>query len=357
MGASILTSNKDTPFMQIANEPTRDSGRTPALDRAPRPLLLVDDDELELTLLADRLSAAGFRVVTAHNGEQANRLLEQQSFPVVITDYQMPVMNGLELADSIRSRASSAEASDSYVIVWSIRSADEDRERSFSHGVDDHVSKQLSDAELLARIEAGFQTLAVRKSLRRSRRVRDTTVVAERSVDADTWNSAASRLHAEILRAHRTAKPLTVLTLHVEHTLAHSPVVADERDRTPGFSAVQLDCSQLAFLVGTVSAAVRQSIDWVMPLDVGEGLARLLVVLPETGAQNVAAIRQRLHAAIAGLAVTDEFAELMPECAVGVATFDPAVQSEAVESGANAAALVAAAEQRVEKLLQAAPLH
>lgn len=300
--------------------------------RAPRPLLIVDDDELELCLLADRLGAAGFDVATAHSGAEAKQMLSTGAFPVVITDYQMPVMDGLQLVEQMRE----AQDKSSYFIMWSIRAEQKDREHGFSRGADDYVSKQSPDWELLARIEAGFNTVELRQSLLRGRTARRQSVVTEVALDVDAWNSAASRLHAEILRARRYQRPLTVLTLHVEHAL-----VQPQQER---LAPRQLEC-----LLGALGTTIRHGVDWVAPLDACAGLARLLLVFPETSRAQANTIRQRIHTALAETAVTDEFSQMMPECSVGVASLDVWPENIAI----NAATLVAAAERRVERLGQA----
>ena len=309
--------------------------QTELVTHAPRSLLLVDDDDLTLSLVAERLTAAGYDVATAHSAIEARRLIEYRSFPVVVTDLHMPDMSGLELIESIRCRQSREHHAASYCIVWSIRSAEEDRERSFDFGVDDHVSKAASHAELIARIEAGFAEVSTRESLRRSRALRNAVSVTDRNVDVDAWNGAASRLHAEIRRAQRQRRPLSVLLMHVEYGIAQP-------------QSHRLAPEQFACLVGAVAGSIRQSCDWVAPLDATAGVARLLVVLPDTASGYIDAVKQRVHSAIANLSITDEFAELLPECAVGVVSVEE--WSDAVSS--NAAALVAAAERRVERLVR-----
>ena len=298
-------------------------------DRLPRSLLLVDDDELALTLLADRLHAAGYSVTTAHSGVEACEILEQRSFPVVMTDYRMPSMDGLQLVERVRAYA----ADNSYCIVWSICAEDQDRDRSFEHGVDDHVSKDLSDAELLARIEVGFKTIELRESLRRTRKLRAWSPTHGRDRDADAWNTAANRLHAEMLLAARLRRPLTVLMLHVERVLA------------PADTAM-LAAAQIGSLVRAINERIRPNVDFAMPLDVAAGLARVLLVLPGIPLSETLFMRERVSAAIAESALTDEFAELRPECAVGIASIDGG--GDAVV--ANAAELVAAAELHMERL-------
>jgi len=67
-------------------------------------LILVADDEFLLTeMLAAMLEDAGYQVLTASHGEQALRLMRERTPRLLITDFMMPVMNGLELARAIRN--------------------------------------------------------------------------------------------------------------------------------------------------------------------------------------------------------------------------------------------------------------
>ncbi len=75
-----------------------------AAGRPPQRILLVDDDELELELMADRLKALGFETHTVSDGSAALDLLRTQSFPVVITDWQMPRMDGIRLTENLRNQ-------------------------------------------------------------------------------------------------------------------------------------------------------------------------------------------------------------------------------------------------------------
>ena len=69
-------------------------------------ILVVDDDVLERELLVECLGGRGYAVESAEDGEKAWNLLETQSeYDLVITDLNMPVMNGLQLIDLVRKRA------------------------------------------------------------------------------------------------------------------------------------------------------------------------------------------------------------------------------------------------------------
>jgi DNA-binding response OmpR family regulator len=124
-------------------------------------ILVVDDDDLELALLQDRLQSCGLDVRCAGNGEEALKLLEREWFPVVLTDWQMPKVNGVELTERLRAKG----ASDTYVIMLTVRDSDFDYERAYEAGVDDYLSKKQPEVELLARIHSAFSTVELRRLL------------------------------------------------------------------------------------------------------------------------------------------------------------------------------------------------
>jgi DNA-binding response OmpR family regulator len=128
-------------------------------------ILIVDDDELERALISDRLEARGFEVALAANGAEALALLEGPVIPVLLVDWSMPVMNGIELTERLRARG----MDDSYIIMLTARDTNLDYEAGYRAGVDDYLTKKVRDTELLARIHSGFSTFALRRSLKEVR--------------------------------------------------------------------------------------------------------------------------------------------------------------------------------------------
>jgi two-component system, cell cycle response regulator len=124
-------------------------------------ILVVDDDELGLALMADKLHHCGLEVHKAGDGEQALWLLEQQWFPVLLTDWQMPRMDGIELTQRLREKG----VADTYVIMLTVRDTSFDYEHAYRAGVDDYLSKKLPEEELFARIHAAFNTVNLRRAL------------------------------------------------------------------------------------------------------------------------------------------------------------------------------------------------
>ena len=128
----------------------------------PLSVLLVDDDELERTFLGDQLQDAGFKVRQAANGREALSILEATPIPVLVVDWRMPVMDGIELTENVRARG----MADIYVIMLTSREGNDELERGYLAGVDDYLTKKVHQTELLARINTAFSTYALRRELR-----------------------------------------------------------------------------------------------------------------------------------------------------------------------------------------------
>jgi PleD family two-component response regulator len=255
--------------------------RMSVLGRAlPSRVLLVDDDELELELMVDRLAAAGFEVASARNGEAALRLIDQQWYPLVITDWAMPVMDGIALTEALRSRG----ATDTYIIMLTMREASVDYERGYVAGVDDYLSKRVPDAELFARITAAFNTLALRRSLKETQAALEQAAAVDAESGAFALRELYTRLHGEIRRAQRYGRKLTLLTLAVS---------------TEGATAVDVALTPevLRGIVQTIEGVVRMQIDWTGRLDSEQGAA-FAVVLPESSISEAPRIKERLLEAL-----------------------------------------------------------
>jgi CheY-like chemotaxis protein len=142
------------------------TGRLRALSEdMPLSVLIVDDDELERTLIADRLGTRGIKVGEAANGAEALERLAQGLVPVVVVDWHMPVMDGIEFTEKFRARG----PGDTYVIMLTSRREDFDFERGYQAGVDDYLTKGVREPELIARIHAGLHTYSLRVQLREAR--------------------------------------------------------------------------------------------------------------------------------------------------------------------------------------------
>jgi len=322
-----------------------ESPRTPSRTTAvPARVLLVEDDELELALMADRLRAAGLTVTVAHNGQEALQLLEKEWYPVIMTDWQMPVMDGIELVEQLRSRG----GEDSYFIMLSVRAASDDIERGYLAGVDDYLSKKWPDAELLARIDAGLNTVALRRSLRQSRAelaaikvpVADASLANELRVPADARAHLITRLQSEVVRARRYRRSCSVLLLGVH--LTNAALELNDTNATIG------DDLQ-AVLMQALRGTIRLDIDAVALYEASDRHVQFAIVLPETGPAEIASIRHRVRTTI--VQKIREYAAMtgILDVSIGAASVDPTVDAAAYPPAEQP-------EAAAEQLLQSAQL-
>jgi len=124
---------------------------------ADTPLVLIVDDELaQLALLSYNLKAAGFRVATAKDGDEALLAVAEQGPDVILLDWMLPRLSGLEVCRQLKATPSGREAA---IIMVSARSEEADRVRGLETGADDYIVKPYSVAELVARVRANLRRL------------------------------------------------------------------------------------------------------------------------------------------------------------------------------------------------------
>jgi diguanylate cyclase (GGDEF)-like protein len=133
-------------------------------DDDPARVLIVDDDAAAATVLGRHLREAGYGVRATRNGAEALRLLINEDISIVVTDWVMPDMDGLELCRVIRAHEGIPFA---YVIIMSAsRTSDDQLVEAFGAGADDFVRKPYSVKEVLARIRAGERIMKLQRELR-----------------------------------------------------------------------------------------------------------------------------------------------------------------------------------------------
>jgi DNA-binding response OmpR family regulator len=122
----------------------------------PPTLLLVEDDPVLRTFLADNLSADGYDLAVAETVQDALRELEYKRPDLAIVDLALPDASGLELIGRVRAADGVASRLDPALplVVLSGRAGELDRVRAFERGVDDFVAKPFSYGELRLRLAA-----------------------------------------------------------------------------------------------------------------------------------------------------------------------------------------------------------
>lgn len=117
-----------------------------------KPLILVVEDEAPIvTLLRYNLEREGFRVVEAGDGEEALLLAAERKPDLVLLDWMLPLLSGIEVCRRLRRAADSKNVP---IIMLTARGEEGDRVRGLNSGADDYVTKPFSPSELIARVRA-----------------------------------------------------------------------------------------------------------------------------------------------------------------------------------------------------------
>ncbi|KPD11192.1 phosphate regulon transcriptional regulator PhoB [Phaeobacter sp. 11ANDIMAR09] len=117
---------------------------------ADQPTVLIIEDELaQREVLAYNLEADGFRVIRAENGEEGLLLVEEDMPDIIVLDWMMPNLSGIEVCRRLKTRA---ETRNIPIIMLSARSEEVDKVRGLETGADDYVVKPYSVIELMARV-------------------------------------------------------------------------------------------------------------------------------------------------------------------------------------------------------------
>lgn len=114
-------------------------------------ILIADDEPNQLELMDYNLRNAGFSIIKASNGLEALELIENHSPDLIILDWMMPKMSGIDVCRTLRSRS---ETKLLPIIILSARSEDSDKSLGLDTGADDYISKPFSPKELLSRVKA-----------------------------------------------------------------------------------------------------------------------------------------------------------------------------------------------------------
>jgi two-component system phosphate regulon response regulator PhoB len=117
----------------------------------PARVLIVEDEEPLTMLLRYNLESAGYTVDSAARGDEAELKLREATPDLIVLDWMLPGISGIELCRRLRSRPATAQLP---IIMLTARGEETDRVRGLATGADDYIVKPFSVPELLARVAA-----------------------------------------------------------------------------------------------------------------------------------------------------------------------------------------------------------
>ncbi len=121
-------------------------------------VLIAEDEEFQAELLRTALTEAGYEVTVVSAGHQALELVRNEEFQMVVSDWEMPEMSGVELCREIRQRITSRYV---YVILLTSRSGSQNVIEGLAAGADDFVTKPFNSQELCVRLRNAERVLAL----------------------------------------------------------------------------------------------------------------------------------------------------------------------------------------------------
>lgn len=126
-------------------------------------ILVVEDDPFFQRVLQKRLATEGYEVLTAEDGREGMKAIVAHEPDVVISDWMMPVVDGLELCQAVKTGLREAAP---YFILLTAKGEISDKLLALETGADDYLVKPCDQGELMARIRAGLRIVQLTKDLR-----------------------------------------------------------------------------------------------------------------------------------------------------------------------------------------------
>lgn len=126
-------------------------------------ILIAEDEKISRRILEMTLTKAGYDVVTVEDGVKALESIQKEVPDMLVTDWMMPELDGLELCRRIRTLNLTSYV---YIIVLTALTQKEKIIEGLDAGADDYITKPFERTELLARVRAGERVIQLERSLR-----------------------------------------------------------------------------------------------------------------------------------------------------------------------------------------------
>jgi len=262
------------------------------------PRVLVAEDSAVYRKLIESALTSSYELSFVHDGEKAWQALQQPDAPkLLVLDWMLPGMDGVELCEKIRSLQSDRYR---YIVLLTARDSHQDLLTAMAAGADDFVKKPFSAAELLARLKAGTRILELHEQLIAAATYDSLTRVRNRAAIFAT-------LESEIDRCHREARPLGVLLADIDKFKN----VNDSVGHLGGDKVLRAVAAQIAQCVRSYDAVGRY------------GGEEFLIGLPGAGVEVLRIRAEEIRARIAATPVETESGPITVTVSLGATVAEP----------------------------------
>jgi diguanylate cyclase (GGDEF)-like protein len=242
------------------------------------PVLVVEDNLVCRMWLERILQKRGYCVTAVENGEEALAQLKSRYFPIVITDWMMPVMDGLQLCREIRKTSFPGYV---FIVLLTSRDSKDDIVSGLEAGADDYLAKPVHHAELDARLATGIRILELEGSLRSANEEIKKLSITDSLTGCHNRAYLDDMLPRELKRAARYQHPLSIIMCDIDHF----KMINDVHGHVTGDRVLQ-------GVAAVLGRTLRQGVDWIARY----GGEEFMVILPEADAGAAHDIAERLRA-------------------------------------------------------------
>jgi len=276
------------------------------------PILITEDDLATQLLLKKTLAKEGYDVITASNGKEALTLFKEFRFRIVLTDWMMPEMTGIELCQRIRKSDGQGYV---FIILLTANDSKDNIIQGLMAGADDYLTKPINHAELVARLNTGKRILSLEESLKDA--IADIQVLSVTDSLTGCYNRGylMENMEYEIKRAIRYKRPFSVVFSDIDHFKKVNDTYGHQvGDRT------------LIEYVQCIMSAIRLDLDWLTRY----GGEEFVLVLPETNLEGALILTERLKESVQNIEMKIHDQVLKITSSFGVVTYDPQISGTVV---------------------------
>jgi len=273
------------------------------------PILIAEDNAVSRKLMEMTLRQAGYEVVSAANGREAFKIFKERFFPIVLTDWGMPEMDGLELCRAIRENPG-----EGYVFIFLITGRDSKKDIivGLEAGADDYLTKPFDRSELIARLKTALRILKLEKSLKDAYEKIRLLSITDKLTGCYNRTYMDEYLSKEIIRATRYRRPISLVMTDIDHF--------KRINDSYGHQAGDLI---LKNFISWIKESLRNDVDWVARY----GGEEFLIVLPETGFESAMSSAERLRKGVSESVTSYDEKDIRITASFGVVGFEPSAEN------------------------------